>query len=451
MFDPGGLLSQLQKLQCTDQIVVAYSGGLDSTVLLHALAELRDQQKLAGLIAVHVNHGLSPDAQAWQVHCEAQCARLGIPLQIEQVEVLVESRGLEDAAREARYAALSRHLGAHSSLLTAQHQDDQAETVLLRLLRGSGLRGLGAMQETRAIGAARLVRPLLAWPRADLLEYAQRRRLHWIEDGSNRDLALDRNYLRHQVMPALARRWPEYAASIACSAGLMQQADKALGGQAKTDLRRAGAERGMLPVSWLAGQPESMQGGLLQEWARMLGLPVPGARAICEVLEHVLGAGKDRNPEVQWGASGTRAQLRRYRDQLYLSGRQAPHDPKCRIPWDVAPSTRLPDGSSITAQRRLGKGVAESLLVAGATEIRFRQGGERCRPAGRPGSHPLKKILQERAVPPWERDRIPMIYRDNQLIAAAGFFVCEGCTAGPGEWGWDLRWEPRSIEAEKPI
>lgn len=442
MFEAGGLLAQLQKLECTDQIVVAYSGGLDSTVLLHALAGLRDQQQLPEFSAVHVNHGLSADAQAWQTHCEVQCERFGIPLVVEQVEVVVDTRGLEDAAREARYAALSKHLGAGSCLLTAQHLDDQAETVLLRLLRGSGVRGLGAMPETRSIGSARLVRPLLAWSRDELLEYAQQRGLQWIEDGSNRDLGLDRNYLRHRVMPLLGERWPRYAASFAHSAGLMRDANHALGEQARAELLRAGAKQGTLAVAWLLAQPESMRGEFLQEWARMLGLPAPGMRTIRQALVEVPNAGTDRNPAVQWGEPGARAQLRRYRGQLYLSALQPAHDAGLRIPWNVAPSTRLPDGSTLTAHRSLGKGIAESLVTSAVTEIRFRQGGERCRPAGRCGSHPLKKILQEHAIPPWERDRIPMIYADNQLIAAAGYFVCAGCVAGPGAWGWELSWEP---------
>lgn len=446
MFDPSTLLSRLHTLHCTDQIVVAYSGGLDSSVLLDALARLRDGQQIAALRAVHVNHGLSPAAQEWQSHCETVCGRLGVPLQIEQVEVISGSRGLEHAAREARYAAISMHLHPGDNLLTAQHLDDQAETVLLRLLRGAGPRGMGAMREIRPIGPARLVRPLLTWRREALREYAQRFGVEWIEDSSNADLTLDRNYLRHEVMPALARRWPGSAASLAQSASLAQQADQAIAGHAESALVSIGAQRGTIPVQWLQSQPASMQGGLLQEWARMLDFPSPGSRAIRKILHEVLEAGEDRMPEVQWGDTGAPVQVRRYRDRLYLLSVPPAHDASLRFKWDPDTSLVLPDGSKIMSRRRVGSGIAERFLLTGEVEIRFRQGGERCQPLGRSGSHPLKKVFQEMAIPPWQRDRIPLIYQENELIAVVGLFVCAAYAAGPDEAGREVTWELPSIE-----
>lgn len=451
MFDPKGLLDQLQRLQCLDQIVVAYSGGLDSSVLLRALAALYSDGQIPAFRAIHVHHGISPDASVWQAHCEQVCGDLRVPLHVEKVVVVAGSRGLEDAAREARYDAISEFLKPGDNLLTAQHLDDQAETVLLRLLRGSGPRGLGAMREVRALGVGRIVRPLLCWGRVDLLDYANRCGISWVEDSSNADLHLDRNYLRHQVMPALARRWPRYAANLARSARLARDADQALQAAARSGLLAVNADNGSLCVDWLRGQPVPRQGALLQEWARILGLPAPGARAIREILNVVLVAAHDRLPEIQWGPAEARAILRRYRDLLYLGKLPQPHDASLRVPWDPKPATLLPDGSTMHAEQCRGAGIAASLLVGSDIEIRFRQGGERCRPSGRSGSHPLKKIFQELAVPPWQRDRVPLIYNGQQLLAVAGYFVCDGCVAGRDQRGWKLSWEPREIEAGEPI
>lgn len=446
MFDSDALLSRLKQLDSIDQVVVAYSGGLDSSVLLDALVRLRDAQQISALRAVHVNHGISARAQDWQSHCETVCELLRVPLQVEKVDVERGARGLEDAAREARYVAFLRHLNPVDNLVTAQHLDDQAETVLLRLLRGAGPRGLGAMRDVRALGPARLVRPLLHWRRDELLDYAKRRGLEWTEDDSNQDIDLDRNYLRHQVMPSLASRWPGYASSLGRAASLAQDADQALAGYARAELAKLGAERGTLSVAWLRNQAGSMQGGLLQEWARMLGLPLPGAKAIERILSEVMNAAIDGMPKVEWGPPGAPVEMRRYRDQLYLMAAPPPHDASLKLTWAVEPCLVLPDGSRLMAQRSVGVGIAARHLLPGGLEIRFRQGGERCQPVGRSGSHPLKKVFQELEIPPWVRDRIPLIYNENELISVAGCFTCEGYAAGPDEEGCEVSWEARSIE-----
>lgn len=449
MFDPDGLLTRLKQLVCTEHIVVAFSGGLDSSVLLHALANLRDRQQVSGLRAIHVNHGLSSEAASWQAYCERVCARFDIPLQIERVTVERGAGGLEAAARQARYAALRAGLSAGDNLLTAQHLDDQAETVLLRLLRGAGPRGLGAIRDMRELGAARLVRPLLAWSRAELLDYAERAGIEWIEDPSNEDSSLDRNYLRQRVMPTLEERWPGYAGSFAQSAQLAHQANLALNEHAREKMEQTDAVAGVLSCAWLGHQSDAMQGILLQEWARMLGLTPPGANAIARIRSEVLTARPDAMPCVEWGKREGLVEIRRYRDSLYLMAALLPHDASQRLAMTLEPVQRLPHGGRLVGAQAVGRGVdAEFLKHA---QIRFRQGGERCTPAGRCGSHPLKKLFQEYGVPPWKRARIPLIYSGEELVAVPGLFVCEGYAAGPSSEGWEFSWQPGSIERPSSI
>lgn len=451
MFEPDGLLQSLDRLGCNEGIVLAFSGGLDSSVLLDALTRLRDAGYLSAFRAIHVNHGLSDEAESWAQHCAQQCDARSVKLEVLSVEVRRGGQGLEAAARKARYAAFERNLFAGEHLLTAQHMDDQAETVLLRLLRGAGPGGLGGMRSRRTLGSAYLVRPLLGWGRSELYAYAKSVGLAWIEDHSNSDLALDRNYLRHKVMPVLAERWPAYAASFSRSADLIEETDRVLVRHARNLLLETGAEQGILPISMLQQTyPESMRAILLREWVRLLGLAVPGSQPVRRILNEVLVAGEDRAPRVEWGAPCERVELRRYRDRLYV-GPLGP-DPEVSEPleWSGTPAVALPDGSSLLACPAVGAGVDERHLQSGI-EIRFRQGGERCQPVGRCGSHPLKKIFQERGVPPWLRGRIPLIFSGETLIAVAGQFVCEGYSASEKRPGVEFIWEPGPIEGAGPI
>lgn len=206
-FSPAELRQYLPK---TDTGIwwIALSGGLDSCVLLHSLAAL---QLPVVLRALHINHQISPNATSWQEHCADICARLNIPFTAVKVDVKNTGRGIEDAAREARYAVFEQHLSSGDYLFTAHHSDDQSETMLLRLMRGAGPRGLAAMAQARRLGQGILYRPLLNFSRAELEEYAQEQALTWVNDESNTNDHYDRNYLRNQVMPLLRERWPAFA------------------------------------------------------------------------------------------------------------------------------------------------------------------------------------------------------------------------------------------------
>lgn len=279
---------------------VAFSGGLDSTVLLHLLARLARSEALPALSALHVHHGLQTAADAWPAHCQVVCRSLGIPLRVERVQVAVGG-SIEQAARAARYRAFQASLGEGQVLLTAQHLDDQAETLLFRLLRGAGLRGLAAMPASRPLGGGRLCRPLLGVSRAELEAYAQTHRLDWVEDPSNQDPRFSRNYLRQEVMPRLASHWPQAAAGMARCAAHLREAEELLGELAAIDLRacRAPSDLDWLDLPRIALEPlrrlgAARQRNLLRAWlAPLTRLPDSDHWAGWESLRD---AGEDADP-----------------------------------------------------------------------------------------------------------------------------------------------------------
>ena len=236
---PSRLLRNLEQWRNAAHWRIAFSGGLDSTVLLHLLADLAKTELLPALSAIHIHHGLQTAADAWPQHCQVVCDALGVPLLIERVKVQ-PGASLERAARDARYAVFSAQTLANDVLLTGQHRDDQAETLLFRLLRGAGVRGLSGMPQQRPVGQGTLIRPLLAVTRAELERYAQAHSLSWIEDPSNQHRQFSRNYLRHQVMPALSERWPQAQANMARSAAHLRDAQGLLDELAQMDLAQAG-------------------------------------------------------------------------------------------------------------------------------------------------------------------------------------------------------------------
>lgn len=440
-FTPDALLSLLESLRGVTRLRVALSGGLDSMVLLRALHELRGAGCLrAGLDALHVHHGLSPDADAWSAHCEHWCLVLEIPVRVCRVTVDPgAAAGPEAAARHARYAALEREIVAGDCLLTAHHADDQAETLLLQLLRGAGPHGLAAMPEVRDFGAGRLARPLLPFRRDQLAAWATAKALEWVEDASNRHLRFDRNFLRLQAMPLLRERWPALAETLSRSARLCGEAAMLLDELAAADCERAATD---MPreLRWpvLSSLSTTRRRNLLRHWIARCGFPLPNAKRLERMAREFWEAAPDRQPATEWGS----AELHRYRDRLCLMSRRAAFDPALVVPWDLSTPLPVLGSGRLSAARHPGEGLAAARLGSTQVEVRFRHGGERCRPAGRSGTHPLKKLLQELDVPPWWRDRIPLIYLGDELIAVADRLVCEGYAAAPGEPGWRLIWEP---------
>jgi tRNA(Ile)-lysidine synthase len=323
--------------------------------------------------------------------------------------------------------------------LSAQHQDDQAETLLLQLLRGSGVKGLAAMPSQSVLGAGFLVRPLLGFSRRALLDYAAARDLCWVEDPSNRDVGLDRNYLRRRVVPELRRRWPAMAESISRSARHCAEAAAIMEQLARDDVAElACVPAGTLRVSGLQALSADRQRNALRYWLRKRAANAPSTAVLTRMVHDLLGSRRDAGPCVRWEGF----EARRYRDRLYLLRQKTAPLPGEVLEWDVRGPLELPHaGGMLTAISATGQGLRADAVSRGRVQVRFRQGGERCRPAGRRHHHLLKKLFQENAIPPWERTRIPLIYIDNALAAVADCWDCEPFAAVAGEPGLVIQWQ----------
>ncbi|MEM9208199.1 MAG: tRNA lysidine(34) synthetase TilS [Pseudomonadota bacterium] len=406
--------------------VIACSGGLDSAVLLHLLASLDDG---VPRVALHIDHGLQAESAGWAETVKASSRQLGIDCTVMAVDVVETGGGLEAAARTARYAAFEAFVRAGDWLLTAQHRDDQAETLLLNLLRGSGALGLAAMPPARALGAGTLVRPLLDCGQAEIRAYAIERAIDWTEDPTNSDCRFDRNFLRHNVMPVLASRWPGAAAGLARSAELALDTQALLDALAAADLKHLGAantER--VPIPGLKQLDRRRQANLLRYACRQQHLPLPPAPRLHEVLINVLHSADDAQPQVAWpGAS-----VRRFRDTLFLLPEAT--EPPGVVPGRLTPDAAVDLGSGLgrlTLVAVPGTGIRPDVAEAGL-DVRGRLGGERLRPSPATPTRRLKTLFQEAHVLPWMRDRIPLLEADGHLVAVGDLWVDAQFQGEPG-------------------
>ncbi|PKM23696.1 MAG: tRNA lysidine(34) synthetase TilS [Gammaproteobacteria bacterium HGW-Gammaproteobacteria-13] len=408
---------------------VALSGGLDSTVLLHLLASLAQREALPPLSAIHIHHGLQAAADAWPAHCRELCAALSVPLQVEYVQV-APGASLERAARDARYAAFAARLRAGEVLLTAQHRDDQAETLLFRLLRGAGVQGLSAMPMSRALGTGRLLRPLLNCSRDELLAYAREHKLSWVEDPSNADERFSRNYLRRQVMPALLGRWPQASTNMARSAAHLGETAQLLDELAQQDMVAAqvSAEFAWLPLPSLAlpalrSLSEPRQRNALRYWLRPLtAMPDSEHWAGWQTLRD---AASDAAPVWKLAAG----ELRRSDERLWwLAG-----------DWLVSPAplSTVVQGNKQVALPANGSVRIDGQLPAGNWRLGYRQGGDQLLLPGR-GHRDLKRLFNELRVPAFVRDRLPLLRLDSQVVAIANLPGLQGAADG----SWKLHWQP---------
>ena len=398
---------------------LAYSGGLDSTLLLNLLAEAGSGQ----LVAVHVDHGLHPSSPQWADRCEAEAGRLGVEFRRIGVNVDLDSgAGVEAAARHARYAAMGELLLPGDWLLTAHHLDDQLETLLLNLLRGSGPDGLAAMPEYRRFAAGWLLRPLLGQPRAALEAAARSRNLTWIDDPANFVQHFDRNYLRSRVFPVLRERWPDLDVRLGVTIARAGEASELLRELAAVDLCGLGEPR-RLDLGGLRALSPARRRNAIRQALRELGLPLPPGRVLGTLAADLVDAADDRTPHVAWSG----AEARRYRGRLYL----------------MPPLAAEPSGEIAVHEGRvaLPAGLGELKITAGGTggplSVAWRKGGERLRLRPDGPSRKLKTLLQERGIVPWMRSRLPLVYRQGELLAAADCLVAR--TAG-GEPVVDVTW-----------
>jgi tRNA(Ile)-lysidine synthase len=421
------------------RILVALSGGVDSVVLLHCLTRLAPELDLH-LSALHVHHGLSRNADAWAQFCDQLCSQMGVPCITVRVRVDRRHRlGLEAAAREARYAQFRTQQA--DAIALAHHRDDQAETLLLQLLRGAGVRGLSAMPQMRALdacGSLRMLRPMLDVTRSQILAYAREAGLAWVEDESNADPAMDRNFLRLQVMPLLLQRFPAAVETLCRTAENAADASALLDELAALDARSAVTHSG-LEVEALARSSEPRARNLLRWFLEREGVPLPGRDRLEEALHQIVHARRDARVEVQLGL----ASLRRHRGRICVEAikRDAPADWSCT--WHGEARIGLPDGlGTMQFEQAVGAGLSVQRLRERPIVIRPRAGGERMRLAhGRP-SRTLKNLLQEAAMPHWRRDSLPLIFCADDLVWVPGVGIDCRYAAQPGEAAVVPQWLP---------
>lgn len=409
---------------------VAFSGGLDSSVLLHLLAELARREAVPALSAIHVQHGLQPVAAAWPEHCRQFCAALGIPLQVVAVQVAAQA-SVEQAARQARYAAFAEHLQPDAVLFSAQHRDDQAETLLFRLLRGAGVRGLAAMPGQRPLGRGTLLRPLLDCSRAELQGYAEAHGLSWIEDPSNADTRFSRNFLRQRVMPLLAERWPQASVALARSAAHLSEAEQLLGELARMDLQAARGEPlfpwlalPSLELSLVTQLSDARQRNLLRHWLAPLSrMPDSDHWAGWRDLRDAAG---DASPV--WKLAD--GELHRADGRLYWLSADWLAPPVLPDPavMRVQGTSELPGNGQVQIRGE---------LPAGRWHLRYRLGGESLHLPER-GRRDLKRLLNEWRVPAFVRPRLPLLFDGDELMAVANLAQSASLRA----CGVCLHWSP---------
>lgn len=439
MLNSTDLDEQLNDVFTASHWYVAFSGGLDSSVLLHVLLHWCAAHPGApALQALHINHGLQPAADDWQRHCEAQCRAWGLPCISRAVQV-PHRGGLEAAAREARYQVFEECLPAGAVLFMGHHLDDQIETFFLRLMRGAGVQGLAGMPRQRKLGAGQLLRPLLACPRAALEAYADEHGLAYVEDPSNRDAAMDRNYLRARVLPALGARWPTYRQSVARALDhLAAAADSVAVAVGVPDTVYSLMGDPGLPVSQLQEALPEVAAARLRGWLSAQGCRAPERAALLEFLRQVRVAPADGKPRLDCGSYA----LQRYREAVFLE----PAPVAARVEeLQLAPDQAYTVAGVGSLQLQPVQSDGLRLLPGEQLTVRWRRGGERCRLSGRPGSRSLKALMQEWAVPPWWRARVPLVYLGDELVAVGDLARCESARwqalAAEGESLWDFAWK----------
>jgi tRNA(Ile)-lysidine synthase len=453
-------LDALREQYSSQAIAIALSGGLDSSVLLH-LAHAHAREHGIVSFAFHVHHGLSPNADAWLAHCERACGQLGVHFDHRRVTIPKAKSGVEAAARKLRYAALGEMCREHgvSLILTAHHLDDQAETVLLQLLRGSGPAGLSGMDASNQAGGLLgdpglvMARPLLPVSRAELEEYAQSHGIEWIDDESNADPRYARNALRHQVMPALAQAFPGFQQRFARTAAHAQSAQRLLTELAEQDLR-ACLDGEALDIAPLRALSLDRIHNLLRHWFATRSLAMPSTAWLAELVEQLLEARDD----AQMLVTHPHAHLRRHRGRLFITPRLADlagmRDPDDEgiidkhgeaFVWSGEAQLAFPAYGGVLHFEPAGQGFDAGWLRAQPLVIDFRKGGERLKLAPNRPTRSLKAHYQACDIPAWERTRLPIVSANDELLFAAGL----GMDCRPfGEAGGELislRWEPKNV------
>ena len=431
-FTPAIIAKQLAELESfagkPSRYIVAFSGGLDSSVLLHALVNILTEEKNeVPIFAIHIDHGLQLESSSWVELCRKTAADFGVEFQSIKVNVQLKSgKGPEASARDARYSALCTEICDDDWLLTAHHREDQAETLLLNLIRGSGPAGVAGISRIRRFGAGWLARPMLNVDQADLQSYANDNGFRWIEDPSNTDRRFDRNFLRHEIMPRLKSRWSDITARLQRSAVHAGDASQLLIELAEIDLKNLSSIPARIPIDQLTDLPVGRQRNVIRFALRNQGLSTPTTAQLNRVIHEVILAREDAQPLVTWPG----VVVRRYRNSLYLM----PESLTATIESTPILGNELLLGHGLgrlSFELKANIGLSKELFDNGLT-VKARIGGERISPLGQSHTRELKKLLQEEGIVPWMRDRLPLIYSGDRLVAVGDLWLAADAVSNPG-------------------
>ena len=415
-------LFQAQIPTTANKLLIAFSGGLDSTALLSLVKKLSEKRPHLSLRAIHIHHGLSSNADSWAKHCQDLCDQFQIPLVIERVQV-DKSNGIEAGAREARYQAIKKHLQTQEILVTAHHLNDQTETFFLALKRGSGLQGLGAMQQQSVLFGMSILRPLLGFTRPQLEDYAQKEKLNWITDESNEDNRYDRNFLRNEILPELRERWAHFDLAVQRSAQHCFEQQQLINDLLSEIFAEHCQIKNQFKLPQFRQYSPEKQTALLRMWLAENQLEMPSKRQLTQLINDVVFAKEEANPQFQL----VNKVIRRYQDSLYLT---KPFSDLTKYTLKLEQNTlSLPDDlGNLTIQENEHNLIfywQDYSITLDKTDlpisIRFSYSGKVKHHPKRPRED-IKKIWQELGVPVWERNRIPLVFYGNKLKSAVGFF-----------------------------
>ena len=422
MFTVEALYDALVNLTPIRRFLLAYSGGLDSHVLLHSLVQLRKIHPEISLRAVYIHHGLYLQEDNWVKCCEKICADWGVDYQSQQISLAFhknKNQSPEELARTKRYDALKNILQENEALLTGHHQNDQAETLLLQLFRGAGPKGMAAMGGSSNFAHTQLIRPLLNFTRSNLQNYAETYGLTWIEDSSNQGVKFDRNFIRHQILPLIQKRWPSVLTTLTRSARHCFDAAVLLAQMGDSELLNLqGSVPCTLAIQNLRLLDPRKQSLVIRRWLEHLHLPAPSEAKLMQVINTVLLCRSDAVPKVHWQG----VEMRRYRDNLYAISPLIPINPLLTIVWDLRANLELPHNLGTLFSQECQK--LPLYKKDQPVMVKFRQGGEHCQPMGSKTRRSLKNLFQEWGVPPWERERIPLVCQAKEIIYIPGYCIC---------------------------
>ncbi len=403
-------------------IWIAFSGGLDSSVLLHIIAENSEKLSNKKITAVHVDHGLQEASSQWANLCSELAESYEINFKLVKLNLeKAPGESIELSARNARYNAFEQLLNkCTDTMLFAHHADDQVETFLQQALRGAGVQGLSGIPESRKLGEGKLFRPLLGISRKELETYAKQEQLKWIEDPTNQQSDFDRNLLRNEIIPLLEKRWPGAKKALLRSVNHCKEAGEQIDGSARIQLELICAEN-LISVEELKQLDFVQQKNILRLWIRNNGIILPNTDRFESGIESLLNAKADKNPVLDWGFGI----IRRYQGMLYLDSIKENSGLFEEKSWTLNAAVALNERYSLVAIDEAGIGLSKKCIDRKDISIGYRQGGERCRPFGRNSSHEVKKLFQEYRIPPWKRSSVPLIYIGGEIACMVGYCYCQ--------------------------